>query len=45
MNKKHWNTISLEGKLEDSFIKEMIDNSYLLVYDKLIKKEKDGIKI
>ena len=45
MNKKHWNTISLEGKLEDSFIEEMIDNSYLLVYDKLIKKEKDGIKI
>ena len=45
MNKKHWNTISLEGRLEDSLIREMIDNSYLLVYGKLIKKEKDGIKI
>lgn len=44
MNKKHWNTISLEGKLEDAFIKEMIDHSYLLVYKNLIKKEKDGIK-
>jgi predicted DNA-binding protein (MmcQ/YjbR family) len=44
MNKKHWNTISLEGNLEDDFIKEMIDHSYFLVYNKLTQKEKDGIK-
>lgn len=31
MNKKHWNTIDLEGRLPVSFIKDQIDHSYSLV--------------
>lgn len=34
MNKKHWNTINLEGSLSDSFLKELIDISYDLVSPK-----------
>ena len=44
MNKKHWNTVSLEGRLENSLIKEMIDDSYFLVYKNLTKREKEEIK-
>ncbi len=45
MNKKHWNTVDIEGNLSNSFIQELIDDSYNLVYQKLTKKEKDSIKI
>ncbi|MBP6432386.1 MAG: MmcQ/YjbR family DNA-binding protein [Ferruginibacter sp.] len=34
MNKKHWNTIVVNGILSSSLIKEMIDNSYALVVKK-----------
>jgi len=43
MNKKHWNTVSLEGRLERDFILGLIDHSYNLVYKKLNKKEKEKI--
>ena len=39
MNKKHWNTISLNGKLTDKLILSWIDNSYELVVNKLPKKK------
>jgi predicted DNA-binding protein (MmcQ/YjbR family) len=31
MNKKHWNTVLLDGSVPDGEIERMIDNSYLLV--------------
>lgn len=34
MNKKHWNTIVVDGSLPALFIKEMIENSYWLVRGK-----------
>lgn len=40
MNKKHWNTVSLEDGLEDALIIKMIDHSYDLVVSKLTKKLK-----
>ena len=39
MNKKHWNTVELEGSLSKSLILKMIDDSYNLVVSKLPKKE------
>lgn len=33
MNKKHWNTIIVDGRLSDLLIKEQIDHSYELVAD------------
>lgn len=35
MNKKHWNTIIVDGSLSDDLIKEWIDESYSLVVQKL----------
>jgi len=35
MNKKHWNTIVLDGSLSKSLIMEMIDHSYDLVFHSL----------
>jgi predicted DNA-binding protein (MmcQ/YjbR family) len=35
MNKKHWNTIVLDGSLPQSLIKEMTDHSYDLVFQSL----------
>ncbi|HVO74647.1 MAG TPA: MmcQ/YjbR family DNA-binding protein [Ignavibacteriaceae bacterium] len=40
MNKKHWNTIMLDGSITPKSIKEWIDHSYDLVVDGLNKKEK-----
>lgn len=37
MNKKHWNTVSFEGKLTDRMLKSLIDHSYELVYQSLPK--------
>ncbi len=45
MNKKHWNTIVLDGSMEDEVLKDMINESYELVVSKLTKKEKDELKI
>ncbi len=40
MNKQHWNTISIQGSVPLELIKQMIDDSYMLVVKKLTKKEK-----
>lgn len=37
MNKKHWNTIVVDGRLSAKQLKEMIDHSYALV-DKVKKR-------
>ncbi len=38
MNKKHWNTVTCDGSLNDSFILELIEHSYTLVVQSLPKK-------
>jgi predicted DNA-binding protein (MmcQ/YjbR family) len=38
MNKRHWNTVDINGTLKDSFIFELIDHSYDLVVRTLPKK-------
>ena len=35
MNKKHWNTVVLDGVIPDHEVREMIDHSYELVARKL----------
>ncbi len=43
MNKKHWNTIILDGTISNDQIKEMVDHSYDLVVQSLPKKLKDEL--
>ena len=38
MNKKHWNTVYIEGDLDLEFLKGLIDHSYELVFQSLPKK-------
>lgn len=45
MNKKHWNTIILDGTMEEDILKEMIVESYDLVVSKLTRKEKEELKL
>jgi len=43
MNKKHWNTIIINGEMKDEILVDMIDDSYNLVVSKLTKKEREGL--
>ena len=38
MNKKHWNTIVVDGSVSNALLKEWIDHSYTLVAPKVKKK-------
>ena len=44
MNKMHWNTVSIVGRLTDPQLKEMIDHSYALVVSALPKKTRESLK-
>lgn len=43
MNKTHWNTVEIDGSIEDKIIKMLIDISYDLVFKGLKKKEREDI--
>ncbi len=44
MNKKHWNTVEIDGSLKPELIKELIDHSYNLVVSSLTKKQKESLQ-
>ena len=44
MNKKHWNTLTLDGSISDEQILEMIDGSYELVVDGLKKADRQELE-
>lgn len=39
-NKRHWNTVELNGSVEDDELREMIDHSYELVVSRLPRAER-----
>ena len=43
MNKKHWNTVDMDGSLPGADIREMIDHSYDLVRASLTRKLRDEL--
>lgn len=43
MNKKHWNTVTVDGSVSDKQLQEWIDASYSLVLDSLPKNRKQEI--
>lgn len=45
MNKKHWNTVILDGSIPEGEIGRMIDNSYSLVVKGLKKLERQGLEL
>jgi predicted DNA-binding protein (MmcQ/YjbR family) len=38
-NKRHWNTVELDGSIEDDELREMVDHSYELVVSRLPRAE------
>lgn len=44
MNKKHWNTVAIDGTLPDKTIQHLINHSYELVVSKLPKKAKQELQ-
>tara|TARA_B100000676_G_scaffold310925_1_gene379009 strand:- start:104 stop:502 length:399 start_codon:yes stop_codon:yes gene_type:complete len=45
MNKKHWNTIKLDGSIPEGEIQRMIDHSYALVVGGLPKKVREAMAV
>lgn len=43
MNKKHWNTVVVDGSVKDALIREWIDHSYELVVASLPKKTREQL--
>jgi predicted DNA-binding protein (MmcQ/YjbR family) len=43
MNKRHWNTVKIDGRIPDSLIYQWIDDSYRLVVEKLPKKDREKL--
>jgi len=43
LNKRHWNTLTLDGSIDDDQIDEMIQDSYDLVTAKLTRAQREGI--
>lgn len=45
MNKRHWNTVILDGSIPVSEIERMIDHSYTLVVKSLTKAERQPLEM
>jgi predicted DNA-binding protein (MmcQ/YjbR family) len=45
MNKKHWNTVILDGSIPKGEIERMIDHSFTLVVQKLKKVEREALEL
>ena len=42
LNKRHWNTVVLDGSLPDAMVRDMIEDSYDLIVAKLPKRDPSG---
>ena len=43
MNKRHWNTVTLDGSVPDGAVEDMIEDSYDLIVDALPKRVQRGL--
>ncbi|HHO56452.1 MAG TPA: MmcQ/YjbR family DNA-binding protein [Trueperaceae bacterium] len=44
MNKKHWNTVTIDGSIPNSELLQLIDHSYDLVVSKLKKSDREKLE-
>ena len=44
MNKKHWNTVTLDGSIKDEVVCKWIKNSYELVLKSLPRKQREKLR-
>jgi len=43
MNKKLWNTVYVDGSIDEKWILKWIDDSYRLIVEKMSKKDQEGL--
>lgn len=43
MNKQHWNTVIMDGRLSNTLITEIINDSYNLIVKSLSKKDREAL--
>ena len=43
LNKRHWNTITLDGSLADQLVRDLIEDSYDLVANALPKRKRETL--
>jgi len=44
LNKRHWNTVTLDGTASGSDVRDWIDDSYDLVVERLPRRVRDGLE-
>jgi predicted DNA-binding protein (MmcQ/YjbR family) len=44
LNKRHWNTVRLDGSLPSDLVEELLGHSYTLVVDGLAKRDRDALR-
>jgi predicted DNA-binding protein (MmcQ/YjbR family) len=44
LNKRYWNTLTLDGSLPDSLVRELVDHSYDLVVRGLSRHEREKLQ-
>jgi predicted DNA-binding protein (MmcQ/YjbR family) len=44
LNKRHWNTITLDGSIEDRLVRDMVEDSWDLVLDKLPAAKREALR-
>jgi len=45
LNKRHWNTVTLDGSLPEPFVRDLVEDSYDLVLSKLTKRVRDALRL
>jgi predicted DNA-binding protein (MmcQ/YjbR family) len=43
LNKRHWNTVELDGSIEDDELRDMLDHSYVLVVSRLPRNQRSRL--
>ena len=43
LNKRHWNTVTLDGSLPDELVRDLVEDSYDLVVSSLPKRTRDQL--
>src|SRR5215213_17132 len=43
LNKRHWNTVTVDGSLRDRLVRELVEDSYDLVVDTLPKRTREQL--
>ena len=43
LNKRHWNTVKVDGSLPDGLVRDLVEDSYDLVVESLPKRVRDDL--